>query len=679
MSIQLPKDALARVDLGQAFAEYDPILQNPQVFVRTPAFAAADDPSRRKCFFVGRRGTGKTAIATRLTNKKSTAIPLHPKVLSPLLFPLPSDELDERQGRAFRSLVIAFIHALQTEVLGEWVHRELVRFKDLPRPLRAERPYIEGQDFDTRLLDYLDHICTPLQDENERTWLREIKKVEKAGQKMSEIGDGQPRLHFTLMIDRIDDSWDGSETAVTMLVALMHACIKLLPAIQCVRPLLFLRENVFDRARQVDSEFSRLETAVVSMEWTRSQLREMIERRLNVPFTTKLAVDGSTWPHFFESPPDRSSRDLVFDYCQPRPRDVLTYCAFAIDSARTKDHNIVTIDDLYAARRRFSESRLKDLGDEYCENYPQIALVLSRFYGLGVEFTVPGIEMFIQKLLADNELQQHCGEWIFQYTAPERFVQLFYSIGFFGLKEACEIRYRSPGPAASSPPPITPETHVVVHPTYRDTLDLQDVVIGHVDQNSSWQKAGLLNELPGSLDLSEYHSELNTLYEDLQTIPAGIDHASEWEDAIGKVLRLCFFRWLTNVQPQERNGKNTVRRDWIASNRAQSGFWAIIRERYNAVQVIWECKNTEKLQAKDFHQAQYYINDRAGRFVVVAFQGSETKHYWKHQERIAQQTDGFVLVLTNKDLQVFVRQAINGKVSENHIQTVYDNTVRSIS
>ena len=70
---------------------------------------------------------------------------------------------------------------------------------------------------------------------------------------------------------------------------------------------------------------------------------------------------------------------MVFDYCQERPRDVLTYCSFALESAQQDKHETIKIEDLQSAKRRFSDSRLKDLGDEYQENYPQIQLILALF------------------------------------------------------------------------------------------------------------------------------------------------------------------------------------------------------------------------------------------------------------------------------------------------------------
>lgn len=62
--IRLPKNAIERLNIGQSFAENDSALLDSQVYVRTPAISAALDPASGKYFFVGRRGTGKTALRT---------------------------------------------------------------------------------------------------------------------------------------------------------------------------------------------------------------------------------------------------------------------------------------------------------------------------------------------------------------------------------------------------------------------------------------------------------------------------------------------------------------------------------------------------------------------------------------------------------------------------------------
>jgi hypothetical protein len=70
--MQLPKDALSRVNLGQAFAEYDIIRTEPYLFVRTPPLLAALEEKRSKAFFVGRRGTGNSLVPSQRASTQNS-------------------------------------------------------------------------------------------------------------------------------------------------------------------------------------------------------------------------------------------------------------------------------------------------------------------------------------------------------------------------------------------------------------------------------------------------------------------------------------------------------------------------------------------------------------------------------------------------------------------------------
>lgn len=676
--IQIPRDALARINLGQSFAEYDRLLARTDVFVVTPAIQAAMDPSRSKCFFVGRRGTGKTAITFYLQAKRQHVVQVHPQLFTSLAALLASIDLSDTRQRPVQSLVASFRRSIVDEVIAYLVERKVVSWSDLSDSLSSERNLIDDHDFDTRTLAFVEDALKCFQTANEKAWLRFMRKSKDVGKSLESVcPDGREVL---VLIDRIDDTWDGSDSAVVLLMALMHACVEVAGALRCVRPMLFLRENIFERVRQIDNEFVRLETCVVSLDWTEPLLNELVERRLQLPLNPKPKI-GETWDHLFELASGKSSKEIVFQYCQHRPRDVITYCSYAIESAQTQNHTKVQIEDLQQARRRFSESRMKDLGDEYSENYPQIALVLSRFHGLANGFTVYAVEGFIKRLLVDDEVTTCCAKWIFRFTAPYQFIELLYGIGFWGIGDGNDIHYRGVGVKASAAPPISAGTQVVIHPSYVDALDLQDKVLGSFDDVGPLQKEGMLLDLPEAVSLKDYQSELTTLLTELDKIPIGDDGAAQYETFVGSVLRLCFFRVLTNTQQHVRDVDGRVIRDWIASNIASQGFWEMVRQRHQATQVIWECKNYKDLGSSDFHQTAYYMNPQIGNFSVVCFRGEDRDkpHYMQHIRRIAQNHKGMVVLLNDKDLKVFIRQAINGKVKESHIREIYDGIVRRIS
>lgn len=675
--VQLPKDALRRINLGHSFSEYDQVLRQPGVFVRTPALVAALDPSRGKCFFVGRRGTGKTAITYFLPTVDKQSVPVHPQVFVPTSVPIDPAQLIDTRQRPFKSLVTSFKRTILLEALHEWCRQKKVSPDKLPSSISRDRSLVEEFDFDQRQLRLQGEIFDALSHGNEKEWLRQINRAKETLVAVDELASYHS-LHAIILIDRIDEAWDGSDKAVTFLMGLMHACVELTSTSKSVRVLLFLRENIFERVRQIDNEFARLETSVVSLDWTKELLLELVERRLQLPFNTKLPLGGPTWDYFFESVGGQSSRSLVFDYCQQRPRDVLTYCSFAIEAAQSRNHERVTIEDLQAARRSFSESRLKDLGDEYSENYPHIDVVLSRFYGLGTEYTVSAVTGFVQKLLVDDEVKNLCESWLYGYVPPERFIELLYNVGFVGIKNDDSVRFRSLGVKAPTPPPISYDTRVVVHPSYVDALSLQNAVIGSLGDEVKLKSEGLIYDLPEATSLSDYQATITSVIEDIKTLIHGTDTASQWEDIVGHVIRLCFFRSLTNVAAKSRDVSGTVVRDWVASNVAVGGFWEMVRQRYDATQIIWECKNYATLSADDFHQANYYMTHAGGRFVIIVFRGEVKNHYYNHIRRVGDR-DGLVLLLTENDIFIFLRQARNGKIKESHIRDIYDRTIRQIT
>jgi hypothetical protein len=677
---KLPKGSLKKLTLGQSFAEYDRVLEKSNVFVETPAIRAALDLGRSKCFFVGRRGTGKTAITLFLQSKQpnSTVLVL-PELLTPIEDYFSIELMSDTHQRPFKSLVASFKRAMLDEVVSGWIRRGLFSFnRGQTGVLARERNYIDDYDFDTRLLAFTGEAFDSLNKRQDREWLKNINRWKDIADEMAAVRtDG--RCDFTLLLDRIDEAWDGSDKAVVLVTALMHACIEMV-GVPFVRPLVFLRENVFEKVRTLDKEFSRLETFVASLEWTQELLLELIERRLNVPLISKFPLHGSTWDAYFEQAASGSSQELVFSFCQYRPRDVLTYCSYAIQAAQSKVHERVLIEDLLAARRIFSDNRLKDLSDEYADNYPQLQLILSRFYALGKEFTLNGVADFIKKLLVDDEIKQHCKTWIYNFVHPELFVKLMYGIGFFGIKDDEQVLFRAVGSQAAILPPLTAKTLLVIHPTYADALNLQNIIVSSLNETVDLKQAGLVGDLPGSISLDDYQRTLAELRDALASLPTGQSHSAEFEDLIGDVLRLCFFRALTNVEAKVRSADNRVVRDWVAANHAGEGFWELVRHKYGAVQVVWECKNYGDLAADDFHQAAYYMTNAGGKFVVIACRGREKKKsYYEHVRRISAEHGGFVLLIDGRDLDIIVRRTINGKSIQPHMQELFDRTVREIS
>jgi hypothetical protein len=81
------------------------------------------------------------------------------------------------------------------------------------------------------------------------------------------------------------------------------------------------------------------------------------------------------------------------------------------------------------------------------------------------------------------------------------------------------------------------------------------------------------------------------------------------------------------------NGAAVQRRDIVATNNAQSGFWRRVYEGYSARQVIFEIKNYANLSIDDVRQALSYSGKEYGRIVFLVYRGenegaSEKERSW---------------------------------------------------
>ena len=113
----------------------------------------------------------------------------------------------------------------------------------------------------------------------------------------------------------------------------------------------------------------------------------------------------------------------------------------------------------------------------------------------------------------------------------------------------------------------------MVHSTYVDALQLQDKLIPSLASNIILKTEGTLAEIPDSFGSDEYIEKLTSIQEDLKSLPTGHAGATEFEDLVGDLIKMCFFRSLANVEPKCRDVGGVIVRDWspVITPAADSG------------------------------------------------------------------------------------------------------------
>lgn len=121
------------------------------------------------------------------------------------------------------------------ELISHWTRQHLWVFNENHPTINKERGLIENYDFDLRVITVVREIFEAFSNPNEKLWLRQINRAKELIEEVNDIRTNA-NFDYVFLIDRLDESWDGSESAIVCLMALMHACVYLTAACPSFRP-----------------------------------------------------------------------------------------------------------------------------------------------------------------------------------------------------------------------------------------------------------------------------------------------------------------------------------------------------------------------------------------------------------------------------------------------------------
>jgi hypothetical protein len=166
-------------------------------------------------------------------------------------------------------------------------------------------------------------------------------------------------------------------------------------------------------------------------------------------------------------------------------------------------------------------------------------------------------------------------------------------------------------------------------------------------------------------------------------LPTGRDHFREYEHFVRVVWNYLFRNNLGEGQAQARTEaeqEGVEIRDLVFANRANSGFWKDLKDKYKASEIVVDAKNTDNLTRDDLRQLYCYLKPALGYwgFIVcraepqpkiAAFNRTLFKNF--RQER-------GVLILSDDDLRRMVEQTKYGNDPSTFLQDKMSKFVRSV-
>lgn len=296
MKLQDKNLKLGDVDLGAVDAESDKRLG--EYFVTTPQAKAT--PELRKSHFLGRKGAGKSALFTQLRSlfikaghTKLRVIPITPNEYpwSALRQYKEAGLLSEQaRANAWKFTIAVEIAAVLTDesetLYHESAHPSLKRLRKfiqenyggkLPDAVTTAKRLVKGlESFDLGAFGFKVGFK---KEEGDQPLTPQIVDLlfDDLRQLTNDIG-------VVVAFDRLEDSWDGSDEAKSLLIGLLKATkeindkysdVKNVKGISCA---VFVRSDIYDSLQFDDKDKHRpLEESIT---WTVELLRKMVNERL---------------------------------------------------------------------------------------------------------------------------------------------------------------------------------------------------------------------------------------------------------------------------------------------------------------------------------------------------------------------------------------------------------------
>lgn len=650
--------------LGDLRAEADHLML-ASAFLETADYKTLIDTTDRP-IVVGRRGTGKSAMAYRLgqhwrSTKHTDVISLSPTEEQVIgLRALIPEYFGDKYKMIRAGARNAWRYALFAEAAAAL--KTHYKFSHLPHARLIERhgaAWIKyGSDITMRLRRKLLDVGLHM---DSSTRIAEITNLLELASLQEAIAESLRELdhQVVFLVDRVDEGYEPDTVGVAIVDALVLAAIDVNTRVDMARVTLFLRDNMARAVEQLDPDHSRdIEGQTLRLHWEESQLFSLVCSRLRIAFKIDVESDTKVWDRCTarETLQGRAGFKKCLRHTLYRPRDIIALLNDAFLMAAREGRTQIIDSDVEKTAQEISRHRLDDLHKEYSAILPGLREYTACFAQSAPDMSVAEAYSLVDKgveSFADDEAAAQTFELL---NSPPEIAAALYSVGFVGVKDSTtgETAFCHDGRMLDRV--LKNDDRMMIHPCYWLALGItaSEVEPGSAEEIFDDYEITVVSKTP-----EIRRARLSQLISAIDRLPKGDDAAEQFEDLCLKALRIIFAVQLTNIE-HHPNGAAVQRRDIVATNLGRSEFWKRILHDYGVRQVIFEVKNYADIGPDEFRQMLSYSTGEYGRacFIITRDDSdnllSERELPWmkemytKHQRLIVKITGRFVTRILSK-------------------------------
>lgn len=430
---------LSHIEWGDDSAERDPNLLD--YFVASEPFQRL--AKKTKSIVIGRKGSGKSALRSKLSETFKSESNTHVINLSPqynsIKTVLNDKEIVENYGKEIffqhtwlRQMMLDALCEVGHNCKGKYIEGSLEFARNISKELnRTSKDLVEN------ITDILSSIKMKVGNIAElgihlEKELRNIAEVDSLSHHLLNLCESGAK--FVIMVDDLDLGWDNSETANNLLLGLLYASNFLSGMHKNIHTIIFLREDVYSILIS-QTQHSDKYRNVERIRWEKDELIKILESRIIYNFK-KFGEDIPEQPftHVFPQTVGTTYTDnWLIDRTLTRPRELIQlsrYYTESLDSHKPSDMI------LKESEGNYSSWKLDDLCSEYSNQYPGINEIMTfwktKYFRHKYHLKRDEIDEMLLNILSSVEVNEPWFNEIVDNTDLDSLLSVLYEIGFLG-------------------------------------------------------------------------------------------------------------------------------------------------------------------------------------------------------------------------------------------------------
>lgn len=416
---------IKKIDLGKDEAEQDIRLQ--EYFLKTQSYNNA--LTGKKNIIIGRKGSGKSAIFKILAEEL---------LAENLVISITPDQYSWSALKDYQ----------EQGIMQEQAHTNAWKFTLLSSILWSlnEKGLLDEK---TKLKKYFQYLNDAFKIDKTNWFFSLVDKIRNSGIKTQwfsmedaqrastplriiteivnvikeEIND----IRVRILIDKLDDSWDGTEQSKNIIIGLLKAAFDLNSQLdQKVIITSFLRSDIYDTLFFHDQD--KLRQYEETIFWNSFELKKVITERVRVSLSLSYEDSDKIWSELFSDKKYRSkasAEKYIIDRTFKRPRDIISYVRMSLEYAIESNHDrIEVLDTRTAEEEKYSKSKYNDLIIEYQKQFVYIKDLLDSFTGSLHKIDKDDIIKKLTRFIEKYSLQKQ----------PTQLLRDMFSFGVIGVK-----------------------------------------------------------------------------------------------------------------------------------------------------------------------------------------------------------------------------------------------------